>query len=416
LDFTERDTLFGSAVYQNSYTQVSTRFERVSTPGSFPILCVAGARPNFMKIAPVMAALQTTPHPIPVRLVHTGQHYDPEMNDAFFAQLGIPEPNVHLDVGSASHAVQTAEIMRRFEPVVDAEQPAAVLVVGDVNSTIACALVAVKKGVPTIHVEAGLRSFDRSMPEEINRVLTDQIADLLFITEPVARDNLMREGVSKERIHFVGNVMIDTLRRHLPQVTPIEQVFKRAADPEIFLNTASGYALLTLHRPSNVDDPIVLGRLLQTLRDISDRLPIVFPVHPRTNKQIKAANMQGLLDTPRILQTAPLSYLEMLGLIANAKLVLTDSGGIQEETTVLGVPCLTLRANTERPCTVDQGTNTIVGSDPGRIIAAVSDILETGGKKGRVPELWDGKAALRIKAILETWLDERLPLQGAGIP
>jgi UDP-N-acetylglucosamine 2-epimerase (non-hydrolysing) len=206
------------------------------------------------------------------------------------------------------------------------------------------------------------------MPEEINRVLTDQIADLLFITEPVARDNLMREGVSKERIHFVGNVMIDTLRRHLPQVTPIEQVFKRAADPEIFLNTASGYALLTLHRPSNVDDPIVLGRLLQTLRDISDRLPIVFPVHPRTNKQIKAANMQGLLDTPRILQTAPLSYLEMLGF------------------------------------------------DPGRIIAAVSDILETGGKKGRVPELWDGKAALRIKAILETWLDERLPLQGAGIP
>jgi UDP-N-acetylglucosamine 2-epimerase (non-hydrolysing) len=364
-----------------------------------------------MKIAPVMAALQTTPHPIPMRLVHTGQHYDPEMNDAFFAQLGISEPDVHLDVGSASHALQTAEIMRRFEPVIDLEQPAAVLVVGHVNSTIACALVAAKKRVPIIHVEAGLRSFDRSMPEEINRVLTDQIADLLFITERAAHNNLLREGVEEKRIHFVGNVMIDTLRRHLPQAKPIEQILNQAADPAIFLDLRLGYALLTLHRPSNVDDPVVLEGILQTLRAISDRLPIVFPIHPRTSTRIKAAHLQGLLDTPRILQTAPLSYLEMLGLMANARLVLTDSGGIQEETTVLGVPCLTLRENTERPCTVEQGTNTVVGSDPARILSTIGDVLETGGQRGRIPELWDGRAALRIKTVLQDWLCGKLGVQ-----
>jgi UDP-N-acetylglucosamine 2-epimerase (non-hydrolysing) len=364
-----------------------------------------------MKIAAVMTALGSPPDPLPTRLVHTGQHYDAEMDKAFFEQLNIREPDVHLGVGSASHAVQTAEIIRRFEPVIDTEQPAAVLVVGDVNSTIACALVAVKKSVPTIHVEACLRSCYRSMPEEINRILTDQIADLLFTTERAARDNLVREGVSEERIHFVGNVMIDTLRRHLSQVMPIGQVFNEAPDPDIFLSAASGYALLTLHRPSNVDDPIVLRRLLHTLRRISDRLPIVFPVHPRTGARIKASKLQGLLDTSRILQTAPLGYLETLGLMSKARLVLTDSGGIQEETTVLGVPCLTLRENTERPCTVEQGTNTVVGNDPARILAAVSDVIETGGKRGRIPELWDGRAALRIKAVLQEWLCRRLNAQ-----
>jgi UDP-N-acetylglucosamine 2-epimerase (non-hydrolysing) len=357
-----------------------------------------------MKIAAVMAALGSSPHPLPTRLVHTGQHYHAEMDKAFFKQLGIREPHVHLGVGSASHAVQTAEIMRRFEPVVDAEHPAAVLVVGDVNSTIACALVATKKGVPVVHVEAGLRSFDRSMPEEINRVLTDQISDLLFITERAGLENLLREGIEEARIHFVGNVMIDTLKANLSRAIPIDQLLNNASDPDIFLDARSGYALLTLHRPSNVDDPIVLHNLLETLRTISEDLPIVFPVHPRTKTRLENARFTRLLATDHIFQTPPLGYLELLGLMAKARLVLTDSGGIQEETTVLGVPCLTLRKNTERPCTVEEGTNTVVGSDSARILAAVTDVLETGGKKGRIPELWDGKAAIRIKGILQQWL------------
>ena len=373
------------------------------TSGNSPILCIVGARPNFMKIAPLMKALRAVPDPIPTRLLHTGQHYDAQMKDAFFTQLGIPVPDVDLGVGSASHAVQTAEIMRRFEPVLDQEKPAAVLVVGDVNSTIACALVAAKKDVPVIHVEAGLRSYDRTMPEEINRVLTDQISDLLFITERSARDNLLREGVDERRIHFVGNVMIDTLMEHLQHAVPHEQILARAPDPAVFLKN-DGHALLTLHRPSNVDKPQALKRMLETLRRISEDIPIVFPIHPRTAARIEEVRLGKILDTKRIWRLPPLPYLEMLGLMAKARLVLTDSGGIQEETTALGIPCITLRENTERPITVEQGTNTVVGSDPARILTAIAEVLSNGGKAGRVPELWDGKASQRIKSVLLDWL------------
>ena len=376
----------------------------VSMSGGSPILCVVGARPNFMKIAPIMAAFRNAQTPLPARLIHTGQHYDADMKDTFFRQLGIPEPNVDLEVGSGSHAVQTAEVMKRFEPVVDAEQPCAVLVVGDVNSTIACALVAVKKGVPVIHVEAGLRSFDRGMPEEINRVLTDQISDLLFTTEQHAHENLVREGIEASRIHFVGNVMIDTLRMNLPRATAPERVFARTPGVRVFGTSDEGYALLTLHRPSNVDESSILKRLLTAIREISDRLPIVFPVHPRTAARMREAGLDSLLSTPRIFVTTPLGYLDMLGLMAKAKVVLTDSGGIQEETTALGVPCVTLRENTERPITVDQGTNTIVGRDTGKLKEVVQDILKTGGKAGRIPEFWDGQAAVRIHAVIEAWL------------
>lgn len=383
----------------------------VSRNSIAPILCVVGARPNFMKIAPIMAALRASTQPLPVRLVHTGQHYDADMKDTFFFQLGIPEPDVDLGVGSGTHAQQTAEIIKRFEPVLDTEQPSAVLVVGDVNSTIACALVAAKKDVPVIHVEAGLRSFDRRMPEEINRVLTDQISDLLFTTERSAHDNLAQEGIKSAKIHFVGNVMIDTLRMHLPKAVPPERLFERAPDARVF---ADGYALLTLHRPSNVDDPWVLTRLIETIRRVADRLPIVFTVHPRTAARLSAAGLDALLSTPRILRSPPLSYLEMLGLMAKARLVMTDSGGVQEETTALGVPCITLRENTERPITVEQGTNTIAGADPGRIERAVADVLATGGKAGRIPELWDGQAAYRIKAVLSEWLTrEAAPVRAA---
>jgi UDP-N-acetylglucosamine 2-epimerase (non-hydrolysing) len=373
-----------------------------------PILCVVGARPNYMKIAPIIRELRSIPNAISTRLVHTGQHYDPEMNDAFFTQLQIPQPDIELGVGSASHAVQTAEIMRRFEPVIDAEDPAAVLVVGDVNSTIACALVAAKKQIPVIHVEAGLRSYDRSMPEEINRVLTDQIAELLFITEPEARDNLLREGVAADRIHYVGNVMIDTLRHCQAKAVPPEVTLAAAGQGDVLRSAEGGYCVLTLHRPSNVDDPQVFRHILETVRTVSERIPVVFPVHPRTRKQADELNLQGLLESPRIACLQPLGYLEMLGLVSGAQLVLTDSGGLQEETTALGIPCITLRHNTERPVTEAQGTNTVVGHDRQRIISVVDDVLETGGKRGKVPELWDGKAAVRIKAVLNEWLQQRL--------
>jgi UDP-N-acetylglucosamine 2-epimerase (non-hydrolysing) len=371
------------------------------------ILCVVGARPNFMKIAPLMAAFRARPNPIPARLLHTGQHYDAAMKESFFTQLGIPEPDIDLGVGSGSHALQTAEIMKRFEPILDAERPAAILVVGDVNSTIACALVASKKGIPVIHVEAGLRSYDRGMPEEINRVLTDQISDLLFTTERKALDNLEREGVDGGRVVFAGNVMIDTLRHHLERAVPGADTLRLAGADTALLGQASGYGLLTLHRPSNVDDPVVLRRLLETLRTISEQLPLLFPVHPRARARIRDAGLTDLLTTPRIVQLEPLGYLQMLGLMRDARLVLTDSGGLQEETTALGVPCITLRENTERPITVEQGTNTVVGTDVGRILGAVADVLETGGKRGRIPEYWDGKAAERIKAFLVDWLAQR---------
>jgi len=367
------------------------------------ILCVVGARPNFMKIAPIMKALRRTSG-LDARLVHTGQHYDVEMNQRFFEQLGIPHPDRDLEVGSASHAVQTADIMKRFEPVVDAEQPAAVLVVGDVNSTIACALVAAKKGVKVVHVEAGLRSFDRAMPEEINRVLTDQIADVLFTTEREALTHLTREGIDPAKVQFVGNVMIDTLRSCLPRAVPSKQTLAHAPEPAVFLNNPNGYGVLTLHRPSNVDDPIILERLLKVLDEISIDLPLAFPIHPRTQAMIDQAGLSAILDSPRFCCLPPLGYLEMLGLMQEARLVLTDSGGVQEETTALGVPCLTLRENTERPVTIIEGTNTIVGADPERIRHAAREVLTSGGKAGRIPEYWDGRAAERIAGKLVEWL------------
>jgi len=368
------------------------------------IMCVVGARPNFMKIAPVMRALKASNVLSPF-LLHTGQHYDSAMKHAFFDQLDIPEPDVDLEVGSASHAVQTAEIMLRFEPVLDEISPAAVLVVGDVNSTIACSLVAAKKGVPVIHVEAGLRSYDRDMPEEVNRVLTDQISDLLFVTESDAVANLQREGIDAGRVHFVGNVMIDTLRHQLDSSIPPQQTLADVDGMGVL--TEGGYALLTLHRPSNVDDKDILSRLLEAIRRVSSKLPVVFPVHPRTRGRIEEAGLTGLLDGEAIVTLSPLGYKEMLGLMANARMVLTDSGGIQEETTALGVPCITLRENTERPITVEQGTNTIVGTEPETILAAVNDTLESGGKAGKVPEKWDGRAAERIISVIEDWVRKR---------
>jgi UDP-N-acetylglucosamine 2-epimerase (non-hydrolysing) len=352
-----------------------------------------------MKIAPIMRAFSSDTSRFNATLLHTGQHYDTAMKHAFFDQLSIPEPDIDLEVGSGSHAQQTAEIMKRFEPVLLEHNPEAVLVVGDVNSTIACALVAVKLGIPVIHVEAGLRSGDRAMPEEINRVLTDQLSDLLFTTEAQAAQNLQAEGINSDRIHFVGNVMIDTLLYHQERATPAADTFKAH---QISWN-ADHYGLITLHRPSNVDDPEVLESLLRTLGEVSADVPLVFPIHPRTRGRIEAAGLQPLLDEYRIVTTPPLAYLENLGMMRSAKMMLTDSGGIQEETTALGVPCITLRENTERPITVSQGTNTIVGTNREAILQCAQDILTTGGKSGRVPELWDGQAAERIIAELNHW-------------
>ena len=362
------------------------------------ILCVVGARPNFMKIAPIMRAFNAAGSGLRASLVHTGQHYDAAMKHAFFEQLHIPEPDVDLGVGSGTHAEQTAQIMLKFEPVLDAQQPDAVLVVGDVNSTIACALVAVKKGIPVIHVEAGLRSGDRGMPEEINRILTDQLSDLLFTTEMSAADNLEREGISRDKVFFVGNVMIDTLRYNLASATPSASTLAEAGP-----RFTEGYGLLTLHRPSNVDDPTVLRRLLTELVDISRETPLVFPVHPRTRARISDAGLDAVIAGADILLLPPQGYLEMLGLMRDARVVLTDSGGIQDETTALGVPCITLRESTERPITVEQGTNTVVGTESAAIRKAYREVIQGGGKAGRQPEYWDGQAAQRIASILARW-------------
>jgi len=357
-----------------------------------------------MKIAPLMRVFRSSPAAFDARLVHTGQHYDEAMKDAFFRQLNIPEPDIDLGVGSGTHAVQTAEIMRRFEPVLDELSPDLVLVVGDVNSTIACALVATKKDVAVVHVEAGLRSGDRRMPEEVNRVLTDQISDLLFTTEPDGEKNLLREGVAPQRIHFVGNVMIDTLLTNRERAIPAPETIREISG---FDAETTDFGVLTLHRPSNVDDPVVLERLLKTLAELSERLPLIFPIHPRTRGRIADAGLSPLLAEGRIGLTEPLGYLQLLGLMSDARLVLTDSGGLQEETTALGVPCITLRENTERPITVTQGTNTIVGTDVAKILACFDDIMTTGGKAGRVPALWDGHAAERIAACLAEWACNR---------
>jgi UDP-N-acetylglucosamine 2-epimerase (non-hydrolysing) len=367
------------------------------------IVCVVGARPNFMKIAPVIAALKASA--FKVCLVHTGQHYDAAMNDQHFAALGIGAPDVNLEVGSASHAVQTAEVMRRFEPVLDRERADAVLVVGDVNSTLACALVAAKKLVPVIHVEAGLRSYDRAMPEEVNRVLTDQISDFLFTTERSACDNLLREGIAAERIHFAGNVMIDTLYQSLERAASAVTTLNRLQAPPVFFE-GQGFGVLTLHRPSNVDDARILRGILEAVVKISVQVPIVFPVHPRTAGKIEDFNLRTLLSDARVLYVPPVDYLAMLGLMKDARIVLTDSGGVQEETTALGVPCITLRENTERPITATEGTNTIAGSDPERVLAIFDDVMKTGGKAGKIPEYWDGRAAARIAAVLRAWFSQ----------
>ncbi len=357
------------------------------------IISVAGARPNFMKIAPLLEAL-TARDAIELLLVHTGQHYDEQMNALFFSELGIRKPDVNLGIGSASHAVQTAEIMKAFEPVLVEEEPDAVLVVGDVNSTIACGLVAVKLGVKLVHVEAGLRSFDRTMPEEINRILTDSISDILFCSEQSGVDNLKWEGVSGEKIFLVGNVMIDTLLNNR------EKAERSTILGDLGLQQGE-YVVLTLHRPANVDDPAVLGGIFDGLAVIQRDLPIIFPIHPRTRKNIEGsalAKRVGGMQNLRLLE--PAGYLDFLKLMGSAKAVLTDSGGIQEETTVLDIPCLTLRPNTERPLTTEIGTSRLVGADSGKIIAAWRDIQSDNWPAPQIPELWDGRAAERIAQIL----------------
>ena len=376
-----------------------------------PILCVVGARPNFMKMAPLLRAFgarRSLPQSV---LVHTGQHYDFSLNDNLFTELELPHPDVNLEVGSGSHASQTAEVMKRFEPVLDRYAPSCVVVVGDVNSTLACSLVAVKKGIPVAHVEAGLRSYDRSMPEEVNRVLTDQIADLLYTTERSALANLLKEGVAAERVHFVGNVMIDSLLASVPRSHGAAEVLRREGFDPRRVQGAKGYGLVTLHRPSNVDAAADLSRAIAILRDVATRLPLVWPVHPRTQASIDKHGLTHLLDQADIVRLPPQGYLEMVGLMRGAVLALTDSGGVQEETTALGVPCLTLRANTERPITEAEGTNTVVGLDLERVRAEVDGILMGHGKRGRAPEGWDGRAAERIAEHLDGWLCARTSAQ-----
>jgi UDP-N-acetylglucosamine 2-epimerase (non-hydrolysing) len=372
--------------------------------GLGPVICVVGARPNFMKMAPILRACAANVPAVPTLLVHTGQHYDRDMSDKLFADLRLPRPDINLEVGSASHAVQTAEVMKRFEPVVDEHKPSCVLVVGDVNSTLACALVASKKGVPVAHVEAGLRSYDRAMPEEINRVLTDQISDRVYTTERSAADNLAREGIDASRICFAGNVMIDSLLSNRAAAVPVKSILAEHGFDSKLVESPAGYGAVTLHRPSNVDSKEALEPLLAELRSISERIPLIFALHPRTKANIAKFGLGSLVDTPKMIMLPPQGYLEMIGLMNGATLVLTDSGGLQEETTALGVPCLTLRENTERPITIEQGTNTMVGRDVAAIRSNVAQILAGQGKRGRVPELWDGKAAERIAADLAQWL------------
>ncbi len=357
------------------------------------IINIVGARPNLPKIAPLMREMQRHPEIEPI-LVHTGQHYDEALSDIFFRQMGIPTPHVNLEVGSGSHAAQTAEVLRRVEPVLIERQPDLVLVVGDVNSTIAVSLAAVKLGISVAHVEAGLRSFDRSMPEEINRILTDALADYLFVTEEDAIQHLLKEGRPRESIYLVGNVMIDSLRHFLPLAQ------KSAIGEQLALMNGAAwqrFAVLTLHRPSNVDSTEKLAELLGAVDSIAAQVPVIFPVHPRTQQRLAQA---GIKTHPQLKLIPPIGYLDFLCLLSKATLVLTDSGGIQEETTALGVPCLTLRENTERPITISEGTNQLIGTDPARITAAAHDILAGKGKPGRIPPFWDGHAAERIVDVL----------------
>jgi UDP-N-acetylglucosamine 2-epimerase (non-hydrolysing) len=371
------------------------------------VALVVGARPNFMKAAPILEAMAGADGLDPV-LIHTGQHYDHALSDLLFRQLGMPEPDHYLGVGSASQTVQTARIMTALEPLFQELAPGLVMVVGDVNSTVAAALVAASLRIPLAHVEAGLRSFDRDMPEEINRMVTDRLSGILYVTEPSGEENLRREGTEEDRIVFVGNVMIDTLMKHRAAAAALDVPARHGLEP-------GGYALATLHRPSNVDDPATLEAMVRVLEGTAERLPVVFPVHPRTGARLRETGLESRLqDHPSIHALEPLGYLEFLALMADARLVVTDSGGIQEETTVLGVPCLTARENTERPVTVTHGTNRLVGTDPARILAAVADVLAAPAAAPSAPAGWDGKAAERIVAHLTEWGGRREAALAAG--
>ncbi|MBD3338792.1 MAG: UDP-N-acetylglucosamine 2-epimerase (non-hydrolyzing) [Candidatus Lokiarchaeota archaeon] len=360
-----------------------------------PIYLIAGARPNFMKIAPLIKKLEV--NDLPYKLIHTGQHYDYNMSKIFFDDLGIPEPDIHLNVGSASHAVQTAQIMIKFEKVILTERPSLIVVVGDVNSTLACALVAKKLHISVAHVEAGLRSYDRRMPEEINRVLTDQLSELLFTSEPSGRRNLLKEGISETKIHFVGNIMIDTL------VSNLEKSKNLKTYDQYGLEKGS-YALITLHRPSNVDDKKSLEKLIGIINYIQSKTKVFFPMHPRTRNRVSQFGLDDILVGKNMIITEPIGYLEFLDLMAHARFILTDSGGIQEEASYLKVPVLTLRENTERPVTIEKGTNTIVGKDFNKITELVDSILAGTYKIGSEIEKWDGNTAERIVHILSVKL------------
>ncbi|MCS5709136.1 UDP-N-acetylglucosamine 2-epimerase (non-hydrolyzing) [Candidatus Berkiella cookevillensis] len=368
------------------------------------LMCIAGARPNFVKIAPILKVLETSQSSLMLQFIHTGQHYDSDLDASFFASLEIRQPDENLEVHSGTHAEQTALIMQRFEPIIERYQPDAVLVVGDVNSTLACSLVAVKKAIPVIHVEAGLRSFDDSMPEEINRKLTDQITALHFITEQSAKEHLLKEGISPAKIHFVGNVMIDSLFSFLPKVKTASEIINENGLSAAVL--AKHYGIVTLHRPSNVDDKAVFENILTALQTVSQDLPLIFPMHPRTQQKIKQFRLESYFNKQNLIYTKPLNYLEILGLMKTAKLVFTDSGGIQEETSVLKVPCLTLRENTERPITLEKGSNHLVGINPQNIIKMARQLLEHPKQMIHTPPLWDGKAAHRIAEILVPWMHE----------
>jgi len=367
----------------------------------FFISLVAGARPNFMKVAPLVHALnahknvaRTAGIDLSISIVHTGQHYDANMSDVFFQELEIPTPDRHLDVGSGSHAEQTAKIMMAFEKVLLEDRPDLVVVVGDVNSTVACALTAKKLGVRVAHVEAGLRSFDMGMPEEINRKLTDAISDLLFVTEESGIRNLVAEGVAREKIFLVGNVMIDTLKRNLARIEKGE--FVPSGSARDFCDSAKRYAVLTLHRPSNVDRKEILAPIWGAVTEVAQQIPMLFPVHPRTRQKLAAFDLNG----SGVTMVDPIGYMDMLYAVKGAAMVLTDSGGLQEETTVLGIPCITIRESTERPVTVDIGTNYLVGTRPEAILSAARDILAGRAKQGVIPMHWDGKAAARISEII----------------
>ena len=362
------------------------------------LACVVGARPNFMKMAPLLRALAEYPR-VRTTLVHTGQHYDANLSDVFFNELEMPHPDISLEVGSGKHGRQTARVIERFEEMLETlavtgKPVDRVVVVGDVNSTMAATLAAVKLYVPVAHVEAGLRSFDRTMPEEINRIVTDSLCDMLLVSEPSGVENLRREGHADRHIHLVGNVMIDTLFRLLPKAKSSDALSRLKVNP-------GEYGVVTLHRPSNVDQPETLGPLVDVLTQASWRLPMVFPVHPRTQARLEQFGLaQRVAAASGIIQTEPLGYLDFLALTSQAKVIVTDSGGLQEESTVLGIPCLTARSNTERPVTVEQGTSTLVGNNPEKLRAGLNAVLDGDYKAGQCPALWDGRAAERIAQVI----------------